>query len=261
MTQPSTSSSSISSSPCNLDAYNNWYHTPFNFELYPDLYRSLLYKIQTLTREDTQLWKILHMDEFEPISNPKQDEEGDGEKNDNNDNNNKINLAYPPFYNLPTPFLLSNGQTMELSGYSCQTLLRQLKLEIAGDHGPVSPQSIFGEMCHMHCLFNDELRQQALDMSQCTCLQLSSQKEDLQYHKRGDWCHFNSGRLLCTELERCGIWNCRLEDFHCPRREYDRMYILGKGLGGDCSAGYYLCSNFGMIWCGVVILCWYNIMR
>ncbi len=40
---------------------------------------------------------------------------------------------------------------------------------------------------------------------------------------------------MCSELERCGQWDCRIGDFMCPRHEFNKMDIPQRGLG-DCSA-------------------------
>ncbi len=66
-------------------------------------------------------------------------------------------------------------------------------------------------------------------------MQLSTPKNSPYYRFDGDFCHENSGRLLCDILGVCGDWECDLEDFMCPSHEFRRNFFLGYGLG-DCSA-------------------------
>jgi len=79
------------------------------------------------------------------------------------------------------------------------------------------------------------LRQAAMEATGCDCLELSTPPTSIHYHIEGDFCHGNSGRILCRTLERCGIWNCRLGDFMCPRHEYN-FVVVPYGGKGDCSA-------------------------
>lgn len=132
-------------------------------------------------------------------------------------------------------FSLKKGQVMELTSIRCQESIRQLRLNLAGKHGPVSDQQIYDKMCSKFCITNDKLREEAMNYSNCNCLELSTQPEELSFHIEGDWCHMNTGRILCHELERCGVWNCNLVDFHCPRREYNTHFVPLKGYGNVCS--------------------------
>ena len=133
--------------------------------------------------------------------------------------------------------VISNGQAMEVSAVWCKEALTQLTIDLAGKHGPVSDLSIHDQMCNAFCITNDILREEAMTTSECNCLQLSTKTSDLSYTKTGDWCLKNSGRILCSELGRCGIWECALEDFHCPRRDYNQKEVPLKGFGDNCSYG------------------------
>ena len=186
---------------CNKTAYKTWYDSAYNNNvILRELYREFL----LVSRADTRLWKVLDLEEV--------DEE--------------------QLYS----FTLSKGQVIELTAVKCKDSLNQLTVNLAGMHGPVSDESIYDEMCNDFCTTNDKLRSEALEFSQCSCMELpfssSSMPEDdpslLNVTRTGGWCRENSGRVLCNSLERCGIWNCALDDFHCPRREYDTYY-------GSCS--------------------------
>lgn len=84
------------------------------------------------------------------------------------------------------------------------------------------------------CLETDILHQAAMEATGCECMDLSTPTTSIHYHIEGDFCHGNSGRILCRVLERCGIWNCRIGDFMCPRHEYNTLYIPYAGKG-DCT--------------------------
>lgn len=61
------------------------------------------------------------------------------------------------------------------------------------------------------------------------------QPGDAQFTRAGQFCARNSGRLLCETLDRCGVWDCRLGDFMCPRHEFNKEWTRFRGFG-DCSA-------------------------
>merc|ERR1712146_40564 len=75
-------------------------------------------------------------------------------------------------------------------------------------------------------------------MGGCTCLELSTNKTDASFRVEGDWCLHNSARLLCDLLGFCGIWGCRIDDFMCPRYEWNKKLIPLKGLG-SCDRSQY----------------------
>jgi hypothetical protein len=65
-------------------------------------------------------------------------------------------------------------------------------------------------------------------------LELSTQIGDPLYKAPGDFCDKNTGRLLCNLIGYCGIWDCRIGDFMCPRYEFDKKIIPLKGKKGNC---------------------------
>ena len=98
----------------------------------------------------------------------------------------------------------------------------------------VNEQDAFSRaMCTDICQESDIIHNEALSYSACTCLQLSTPESADSFTILGDWCRGNSARLLCDILGQCGIWECELEDFMCPRREYNTKIIPYKGYG-DC---------------------------
>lgn len=43
------------------------------------------------------------------------------------------------------------------------------------------------------CIEVDKIVQEAMFVSECSCLQLSTQPGDFSYHGKGDLCHKNTG--------------------------------------------------------------------
>ena len=95
----------------------------------------------------------------------------------------------------------------------------------------MDPQNAWKSMCHMFCKYSDQMHFDAMCYSGCSCLQLSTQKRDDSWTRDGDWCSHNSARMLCDILGFCGNWECRIDDFMCPRHEYNRKIIPLKGYG------------------------------
>lgn len=73
-------------------------------------------------------------------------------------------------------------------------MMDTLRLDRAGRNGPVPDKYIYDVMCANECTLSDEIRQEAMELSSCTCLELSTQPLDPTYHTEGDWCVANSGR-------------------------------------------------------------------
>ena len=163
----------------------------------------------------------------------------------------------------------------------CRVALNKLRLDIAGQHGPVREEDIYEVMCSNECQLNDSMHEQIMAKSRCTCRELSSTYSNLE----ADFCSANSARMLCKQyqplnnmgtrvmdtrdnlwegvnsggkiqlkqfrpsekfgyidavrinnwythkvsskgsMEICGQWNCPLEDFMCPRYEWNRKWI------------------------------------
>ena len=70
---------------------------------------------------------------------------------------------------------------------------------------------------------------------------------DISYKIEGDLCHHNSARLLCEILGQCGEWECTLQDFMCPRYEYNRRIIPYKGYGDCISSGFINKSYYHLL--------------
>ena len=48
------------------------------------------------------------------------------------------------------------------------------------------------------------------------------------------WCQRNSARMLCAIHGLCGVWDCPIEDFMCPRYEYNREFVDGRPTSRAC---------------------------
>ena len=150
---------------------------------------------------------------------------------------------------------------MLASSVLCRQSLKQLETDLAGQHGPVLEQDIRDVMCSSRCLLGDKMRTIAMNVSGCDCLELSTKPGQSGYKTPGDWCAESSGQQLCEELEECGEWTCALNDFHCERNEYNRLFVPLRGFGGECNSGIrmmqrtlLLASIFLLC---VVLIAWY----
>ena len=139
-------------------------------------------------------------------------------------------------YQTQTQFVLTKGLALELVVAKCQNEFTVLQTYKAGRSGPVTVQYAFKAMCSSYCMEADELSNQALDVTGCSCLELSTQKSSPFYQYEGDWCRHNTARLLCDILGYCGVWNCRIDDFMCPRYEWNKKFIPLK-TWGSCIRG------------------------
>lgn len=145
--------------------------------------------------------------------------------------------ADPTFwrYQTQTEFVLTNALALELAVASCVNDFDLLYFYLAGRQGPIDVQHSYKIMCREGCLESDRIHQDAMRVSGCSCLELSTQPEDQSWHIEGDFCLHNTARLLCDKIGYCGIWDCRLDDFMCPRYEWNKKFVKFKGQG-DCSA-------------------------
>jgi hypothetical protein len=123
----------------------------------------------------------------------------------------------------------------------------------------ISISMAHGLSCTFLCVFTNTPLRATLAvpcLAGCDCLQLSTPADSIYYHIEGDFCHGNSGRILCRVLERCGIWNCRIGDFNCPRHEYNKLVIPYGGTGDCQSAGGVLRPGLAVIVVAVASLLW-----
>lgn len=134
-------------------------------------------------------------------------------------------------YQAQTQFQLTNGLALDFAVQKCKAKLEDLKDFKAGRHGPVDPQNAWKSMCHMFCKYSDQIHYDALCYSGCTCMDVSTQRDDQTWTRDGDWCSHNSARMLCEVIGFCGIWECKIDDFMCPRHEYNKKVISLKGYG------------------------------
>ena len=120
-------------------------------------------------------------------------------------------------------FVLTNGLATDIAVTKCTIHFTDLYTFAAGRSGPVSIQNAYKVMCSNTCLESDNLHQSAIEYSGCSCSDLSLLEND--------FCKQNSARLLCDITGYCGIWDCRIDDFMCPRYEFNRKQIFLKGYG------------------------------
>lgn len=162
---------------------------------------------------------------------------------------NGINLHSDPnfwIYQTQSQIELTNGLALDLSYTTCLQQFRDLITFKGGRHGPLDEQHTYDVMCSTYCRESDVLHHQAMCCSGCTCLELSTQVNDTAYHVEGDYCRKNTGRLICHLLGYCGVWNCLLGDFACPRFEYNIKNIDWRG-SGSCSPASKLLPTIEII--------------
>ncbi len=142
-------------------------------------------------------------------------------------------LNDPNFWRYQTQlqFQLSKGLALELAVAKCKDKLKLLQDFKAGRTGPIDIQNVWKAMCSDECVQSDTMHQDAMDTTGCTCLELSTNSTMNSFRVDGDWCLHNSARILCDMLGFCGIWGCRLDDFMCPRYEWNKKIIPVKGPG------------------------------
>lgn len=134
-------------------------------------------------------------------------------------------------YQTQAQFVLTNDLALQIAYGICRHNMKSLIDFKAGRIGPIDDQTTYDIMCANYCLENDNIHEEAMSLSGCSCLQLSTQPGDDSYHVVGDWCRHNTGRMQCDILGFCGIWECRIDDFMCPRYEYNKRYIDFRGAG------------------------------
>jgi len=137
-----------------------------------------------------------------------------------------------------TAYTLTNGMVMDRANMRCQEGLHALTKDLAGRQGPLKELFYWDAMCQPSCKDSDAMHQAALQESGCLCTELSVTDDDTATDDRVSelWCQRNSARMLCAIHGLCGVWDCAIEDFMCPRYEYNREFVDGPGGGrfGDC---------------------------
>lgn len=139
-------------------------------------------------------------------------------------------------YQTQAQFRLFNQLALQIAYSMCRQRMKALITFKAGRIGPIDDQTTYDLMCSPYCLENDAIHQSAMAYSGCNCLELSTQPGESAYFTAGDWCRHNTGRMQCDILGFCGIWNCKLEDYMCPRYEYNKRDIEFRGPGSCVSA-------------------------
>ena len=160
-------------------------------------------------------------------------------------------------YQTQNQIVLTNFLAMDISFQKCNQLFENLVTFKAGRMGPIDELHTYNVMCSSYCLENDRIHLEALTESSCSCLEISTQSNNTGYHIPGDICRRNTGRLRCDIVGFCGVWNCRLDDFMCPRYEYNKKIIPFKG-AGSCSNAirhfYLFIIIICIITCSILLL-------
>lgn len=139
-------------------------------------------------------------------------------------------------YQTQPQVVLTNALALQLVVIFCKRQFTHLYFYKAGQSGPITIQNAYKPMCSTYCLQSDILHQRAMAVSGCDCLELSTQPTSDAYTAEGDWCTHNSGRLLCDMVGYCGVWECDINDFMCPRYEWNKKQIPYIG-PGTCTSG------------------------
>lgn len=139
-------------------------------------------------------------------------------------------------YQTQRQIRLTNYLALELATAACQKKFDLLYYYLAGRMGPIDIQHSYKTMCRAECLESDSIHESGMAASGCSCLELSTPEDDPSYHIEGDFCLHNTARILCDRVGYCGVWDCRIDDFMCPRYEWNKKMIPFKGIG-TCERG------------------------
>ena len=139
--------------------------------------------------------------------------------------------------------ILTNYLASELALQQCKNQFDLLYYYLAGRMGPIDIQHSYKIMCRDVCLESDALHEAAMAASGCSCLELSTKESEPSYTREGDFCRHNTARLLCDIVGYCGVWECRIDDFMCPRYEWNKKLIPFKGIG-SCARGAATTSTY-----------------
>ncbi len=216
------------SSACNNTAYTEWHSTQLeNTNHLPISLHQLRLDLLQVDRSQKEIWRAMNFDQ-----------------------------EHDEFLSLysgrrPKRLEISNGQVMEISTAWCKQEIYSLKESCAGGHGP--PQSggylsttdyhgdylltVHDTMCESYCLASDKLRSEAIAVSKCNCIELSTQQDEISYTREGDFCLKHSGYLLWDQIDNFSdiCKDCELKNFTCARREYDSIKVPLKGYGNECN--------------------------
>lgn len=160
-------------------------------------------------------------------------------------------------YQTQLQFRLYNQLALQIAYSLCRQRMKTLISFKAGRIGPIDDQTTYDIMCSPYCMENDAIHQSAMAYSGCTCLELSTQPSESAYFTAGDWCKHNTGRMQCDILGFCGIWNCKLDDYMCPRYEYNKREIEFRGPGscvGSAPSSWRGASAVSLLATGAALL-------
>lgn len=126
-------------------------------------------------------------------------------------------------------YTMTNEYAMERSAEYCKLAIHDLTVDRSGAQGPIEDYWLYNAMCSDFCIESDLLHLEALELSACTCLEVSTPMT-------ADICLKNSAAILCAEYGHCGVWKCPIDDFMCPRYEYNTKSVKFRG-PGNCLSG------------------------
>jgi hypothetical protein len=121
-------------------------------------------------------------------------------------------------------FVLKNELATQLVVAACKDNFQLLYQFKAGRMGPINIQS-YKQMCSNVCLQNDVIHQEVIEYTECSCLELSTKADADSLNVEENFCRENSARLLCEAVGYCGVWGCRIDDFMCPRYEFNKKWF------------------------------------
>jgi hypothetical protein len=157
-------------------------------------------------------------------------------------------------YQTQTQITLTKQLAIEKAVADCKDNLDILYTFRAGRNGPIDIQRSYKAMCKAVCIESDRLHVEAISYTGCSCLELSTQETDSSFIITGDFCRENSARLLCDKIGYCGIWDCRLDDFMCPRYEWNKKHIPLKKLGSCINASGRSTSFAPILYAGIAVV-------
>ena len=89
-------------------------------------------------------------------------------------------------------WLRENEANLQKNVRLCRSELNQIRLDTAGWWGPVREEDIYDVMCSPSCLASDVAHMEAMEVSGCNCVELSTKNVNLE----ADFCSSNSGQIF-----------------------------------------------------------------
>ena len=181
---------------------------------------------------------------------------------------------------------LKRGVAMMKGARYCRLAMTQLKYDMAGSHGMIKTEFVRDVMCNPMCTESDILHEFALEVSGCTCDELSTPEESWAWHEEMDFCQRNSARMMCKvrmnklrkkevkimpsliwlsflrlpyflqEFDFCGTWECPMEDFMCPRYEFEGQKSRLRSMGCSAALSSKPLNALLSVACALLVMVW-----